>query len=103
MQKWDRWLHAICDDLKDEAACRVVHLEPIAIVDSNANIPKDSEFLDCLERWYVNSAVMGLRRQLKISAEAFSLAGLLKDMAGNACILSRDLLVSLYADQTLAH
>src|SRR5437870_1498603 len=100
IRKWDRWLQTIHDDLKDEAACRMVYLETIAIVDSNENIAKDSDFFDCLERWYVNSAVMGLRRRLKIHPSAISLAGLLKDMAANACLLSRDHVASQYADQT---
>lgn len=96
LKKWERWLQAIYEDMRQQAASRDVFRETAAIVGANPKIPKDSDFLEFLEQWYVDSTVMGLRRQLKVNRDSVSLAGLLEDIAANPACLSRQRFVALY-------
>jgi hypothetical protein len=96
LDKWDRWLQVIYEDMRHQATSRTVFRETAAIIVGNPLIPKESDFLDFLEQWYVDSAVMGLRRQIKIHPDSISLAGLLDDIAANTGLLSRQRFVNLY-------
>lgn len=96
LEKWDRWLDVIYNDMVQQAASRTVFRETTAIVRANLAIPKESDFFEFLEQWYVDSIVMGLRRQIKVDADSVSLAGLLDDIALNSAILSRARFVALY-------
>jgi len=96
LEKWERWLQVIYDDMVNQATSRTVFRETAAIIVGNPHIPKDSDFWDFLEQWYVDSAVIGLRRQIKVSPDGVSLAGLLEDIAANPGVLSRERFVGLY-------
>ncbi len=96
LDRWERWLQAIYDDMVDQATSRMVFRETTAIITTNPLIPKDSDFLQFLEKWYVDSTVMGLRRQLKVSRDSVSLAGLLQDIAANSALASRERFLGLY-------
>jgi len=96
LEKWERWLQVIYDDMVDQATSRTVFRETAAIIVGNPHIPKDSDFWDFLGQWYVDSTVMGLRRQIKVSPDGISLAGLLEDIAANPGLLSRERFVGLY-------
>ena len=96
MEKWDCWLEVIYNDMVHQAASRAVFRETMAIVRENPAIPKDSDFFEFLEQWYVDSIVMGLRRQIKVDADSVSLAGLLNDICLNSAFLSRARFVALY-------
>lgn len=96
LEKWERWLQVIYDDMVSQATSRTVFRETTAIIVGNPNIPKDSDFWDFLEQWYVDSTVMGLRRQIKVSPDGVSLAGLLEDIAANPGLLTRERFVGLY-------
>ena len=105
LDKWERWLQVVYDDMVNQATSRTVFRETAAIIAANPDIPKDSDFLDFLEQWYVDSTVMGLRRQLKVKPDSVSLAGLLEDIATNPALLSRQRFVGLYppGDQSRAN
>ena len=64
LDKWERWLQSIYEDMRHQAASRTVYRETLAIIADNPGVPKDSDFLEFMEQWYVDSTVMGLRRQL---------------------------------------
>src|SRR2546425_1871676 len=96
LEKWDRWLGTIYEDMTQQATSRTVFRETTALIAANPLIPKESDFFDFLEQWYVDSVVMGLRRQIKIHADSISLAGLLEDIAGTPALLSRQRFVGLY-------
>jgi hypothetical protein len=96
LQKWERWIEAIYDDMVSSANSRKIYEETRQIVVANPTLADGSTvFFNCLVRWYVDSAVMGLRRQLKINGESISLAGLLKDISKNPHLLSRTHFLSL--------
>jgi hypothetical protein len=96
LEKWDRLLSTIYEDMTQQATSRTVFRETAALVAANPLVPKESDFFDFLERWYVDSVVMGLRRQVKIHPDSVSLAGLLEDIAQNPALLSRQRFVGLY-------
>lgn len=98
LDKWDRWLQVIYEDMRQQATSRTVFRETAAIIVANPLIPKESDFLDFLEQWYVDATVMGFRRQIKIHPDSVSLAGLLDDIAANAELLSRQRFISLYPE-----
>jgi hypothetical protein len=96
IKKWDRWLIAVYDDMADQAASRAVFRETMEIVQGNPAIPKENYFFEFLERWYVDSIVMGLRRQIKVNPDTVSLAGLLNDIKLNSVLLTRARFVDLH-------
>ena len=61
--KWERWLQVIYDDMVNQATSSTLFRETVEIIVGNPQIPKNSDFWDFLEKWYVDSTVMGLRRQ----------------------------------------
>lgn len=87
LEQWNRWLQVIYEDMAQQAASRAVFRETAAIIAANPNIPKENDFLDFLEQWYVDSIFMGLRRQLKVSADSVSLVRLLSDTAAHPAVL----------------
>ena len=90
LQKWERWVDAIHDDMVRSANSRHIYEKTQQIVLDNPTLADGSTvFFNCLVKWYVDSAVMGLRRQVKIKDESISLAGLLKDISENPHLLSR--------------
>ena len=96
LDKWERWLQVIYEDMVHQAGSRTVFRETAEIIRANHDISKDSDFLEFLEQWYVDSTAMGLRRQLKVHPDSVSLAGLLDDIATNAALLSRQRFVALF-------
>jgi len=95
LEKWESWLEIIYQEIVHLAASRQIYTETVKIILSNESLPKKNNFLDFLEEWYVHSIVMGLRRQLKTSGDSISLTGLLRDIVGASCLLSRERFVSL--------
>lgn len=96
LQKWGKWVDAIYNDMVRLAMSRKIYEETRQIIQSNPALAHGPfVFFDCLERWYIDSAVMGLRRQLKIKDDSISLAGLLQDISENSHLLSRTYFVSL--------
>lgn len=90
LEKWGRWIGAIHNDLVSSATSRQIYEETKRIIIDNPVLANGSTvFFDYLVRWYVDSAVMGLRRHVKIDRESISLAGLLQDIADNPTLLSR--------------
>lgn len=95
LEKWQRWLEVILQEMRHQAVSRAVYYDTLAIVDANPAIPRDSTFFDFLEQWYVDSTVMALRRQLKVDTDSVSLAAFLQDVAANPHLLSRVRFVAL--------
>jgi hypothetical protein len=99
LDKWDRWLDVIYNDMVHQAASRAVFRETMEIVRANPAIPKASDLFEFLEQWCVDSIVMGLRRQIKVDPDSVSLTGLLYDIALNSGLLSRVRFVALYPSE----
>ncbi len=95
LEKWERWLVAIYDEIVHLADSRQVYTETSKVILSNDALPKDNDFFVFLQEWYVHSIVMDLRRQLKTDSDSISLAGFLKDIAGASHLLSRDRFVNM--------
>ena len=95
LEKWETWLKTVSQEIEHLAASQQIYRETVKIILSNGSLPKENIFLDFLQEWYVHSIVMGLRRQLKTGDANVSLVGLLKDVAGASCFLSRERFVNL--------
>lgn len=96
LQKWGRWIDTIHADMVRSALSRQIYEETRQIVIDNPALADGSVvFFEQLTRWYADSVIMGLRRQLKIKDDSISLAGLLQDIAANPALLTRTHFVSL--------
>jgi hypothetical protein len=96
LEKWGKWIAAIDNDMVSLATSRLIYEETKQIIINNSALAAGpTVFFNCLVRWYVDSAIMGLRRHLKIDGDSISLAGLLQDIAGTPKFLSRTHFVSL--------
>lgn len=98
-KKWDEWVSIIYWDIHNALSItRYVFREVKDIVENNPEINKHNIFYEFLGSVYVRSALMGIRRHVKISKDSISFAGLLKDISdgNNYKILSRKRFVNLY-------
>ena len=98
-KKWDEWIGIIYWDIHNALSItRYVFKEVKDIVENNPKINKHNVFYDFLGSVYVDSAVMGVRRHVKIKKDSVSFARLLKDISdsNNYKILSRKRFVNLY-------
>lgn len=96
VEKWTRWVRTIQEDMRDQAGSRLIYRESMELILANPAVRNGRVFLSFMEQWYIDSTVMGLRRQLKTDADSVSLAGLLGDMAANANLLTRARFVAMY-------
>jgi hypothetical protein len=103
LEKWGKWIDAIYNDMVSSAASREIYEETKRIIINNPTLADGPTFFfNRLTRWYADSAIMGLRRHLKIDGDSISLAGLLQDIAENPKSLSRTHFVSL-SDKPAMH
>jgi len=97
--KWRRWLDdiekQICWDLLFK---RKIFWQVQEIIRRNPKINKPNEFYEFLGRVYVDSAVMSVRRQvkIKIQKDSISLARLLKEIHDEPKLLSKAYFFEIY-------
>lgn len=94
--KWDRWLGIIYKEITDLSVKRYIFWEVQEIIKSNPKIQKPSAFYEFLGNVYVASAVMAIRRQVKIGKGSISFARLLQEICNTPEVLSRARYVALY-------
>jgi len=89
-QKWCDWLKTITDDVQTLYLSRGIFTGVIDIVKKNDRIDKRSMFFGFFINVYVDSVVMGIRRQLKAKQDgSISLAKLLTEIAENPELITR--------------
>ena len=76
--------------------CQQIYGEIRDIIKANPEIQRPNAFYRFLEDTYVDSGVMGARRQIKLHKDSISLAGLLREIIENPSVLSRKRFVELY-------
>ena len=96
--KWNKWIDIIHKEITSLSIYRHIFWEVQKIIKNNKKIQKPSSFYEYLSNTYSISAVMGIRRQVKIDKHSISFAKLLKQMSGSPKILSRERYVSLYGE-----
>jgi len=88
-QKWGGWLKIIKDDVQTLYLSRSIFTGVIDIVKKNQKIDKRSMFFGFFTSIYIDSMVMGIRRQLKIQCDSISLAKLLTEIAEKPTLITR--------------
>ncbi|MFA4888746.1 MAG: hypothetical protein WC628_04135 [Candidatus Omnitrophota bacterium] len=94
--KWNKWLDVIYKEITSLSVNRHIFWEVQEIIKSNKEIQKPSSFYEFLGSAYASLAVMGIRRQVKINKQSISFARLLKQIADNPGVVSRERYVALY-------
>jgi hypothetical protein len=101
--KWNKWLDVIYLEIRSLSVNRNIFWEVQNIIKNNPKIQKPSSFYEFLGSTYVISALMGVRRQIKINKDSISFAKLLKEICATPEILSRDRFVVLYKGSAVEH
>jgi len=99
--KWDKWIDAILSEITKLSIDRYIFWEVQDIINNNPKIQKPSSFYDFLRNIYGVSAVMGVRKQVKIDKDSISLAKLLQEICDNPEILSRTRFFAHYKGSTV--
>ncbi len=87
--KWNKWINLILSEISGLSIERNIFWEVQDIIKNNLKIQKPSKFYNFLSNIYVESALIGVRRQVKIDKDSISLARLLKEISDTPEILSR--------------
>lgn len=87
--KWNKWIGVILSEITKLSIDRHIFWEVQDIINNNPKIQKPSSFYDFLRNVYGVSAVMGIRKQVKIDKDSISLAKLLQEICNTPEILSR--------------
>ncbi|PIU64146.1 MAG: hypothetical protein COS84_08780 [Armatimonadetes bacterium CG07_land_8_20_14_0_80_40_9] len=101
--KWDNWLNSIFSEITNLSINRNIFWEVQDIIEKNPKIQKPSAFYEFLGSVYVASALMGIRRQVKIDKDSISFARLLKEICDTPEVFSRTRFVALYKGSTAEH
>ncbi len=101
--KWNKWLDVIYLEITRLSVNRNIFWEVQNIIKNNPKIQKPSSFYEFLGSTYVISALMGVRRQIKIDEDSISFAKLLKEICDTPEILSRNRFVALYKGCAVEH
>ena len=90
-------------EIRSLSVNRNIFWEVQNVIKNNPKIQKPSSFYEFLGSTYVISALMGVRRQIKINKDSISFAKLLKEIFDTPEILSRDRFVALYKGSAVEH
>ena len=99
--KWNKWIDMIRSEITRLSIDRNIFWEVQDIIKNNPKIQKPSSFYDFLRNTYATSALMGVRRQVKIDKDSISFAKLLVEISDNPEILSRTRYFSHYKGSSI--
>jgi len=99
--KWNKWIDVIRSEITGLSINRNIFWEVQDIIKNNPKIQKPSSFYDFLVNIYLASALMGIRRQVKIDENSISFARLQKEIYHTPEILSRNRFFNLYKGSTV--
>jgi hypothetical protein len=99
--KWNKWINLILSEIRGLSIDRNIFWEVQDIIKNNPNIQKPSKFYNFLRNIYAASALMGIRRQLKIDKDSISFARLLQEISDTPKILSRTRFFAYYKGSTI--
>lgn len=91
LKKWEeKWIPHLNDEVTRLYHHMIIFWRVQEMINSNPDIQKESSFYTFLARCYVDSAVMGIRRQIKVDRQSISLAGLLCEIIEHPDLLTRE-------------
>ena len=95
-QKWEKHLKSIRYEVTNLFRSKHIFGKLRDIVKDNPKIQKPNSFYEFAAETYFDSAVMGIRRQIRHQRGSISFVGLLQEIVKIPCVLSRKRFVSLY-------
>lgn len=99
-KKWCVWLNTIENDVSMVLFYRRIFSETKDIIEKNERLDLSHPFFSMFSITYMDSSVMGIRRQLKVDGESISFAGLLTEIAANPELVTRSDHYELYNQYT---
>jgi hypothetical protein len=91
VEKWRRWIDVIQRDLGRLLLRRTLFKDLVKMRDENPRLTEHGDaFFGFLSEIYVDSVVIGIRRQLKVHPDGVSLVGLLREIADGPNFLTRE-------------
>jgi hypothetical protein len=97
-EKWRRDLDRIREEIEQLAWSKAIHERVRGIVNGNPAINVGNQFYGWLSRSYVDSQLIGIRRQLDLDKRSVSLVNLIASMAEAPAQLTREAHLSLYRE-----
>jgi hypothetical protein len=94
--KWQRWIISIMDDIQTVYFHRSMYDGLQVIVDKYEQRDKECLFFAFLQNIFIESLVMGVRRQIKKNDDSISLARLLGELINNPEIVTRERFCALW-------
>ncbi len=99
--KWNKWIDVILSEITKLSIDRHIFWEVQDIISNNPKIQKPSKFYNFLRNIYAASALMGVRKQVKIDKDSISFAKLLQEICDTPKILSRTRFFANYKGSTV--
>jgi len=99
--KWNEWIDRILSEIRTLSIDRNIFWEVQEIIKNNPKIQKPSKFYNFLRNNYTASALMGIRKQVKIDKDSISFARLLQEICDTHKILSRTRFFDNYKESTV--
>jgi hypothetical protein len=96
--KWNRWLDVIHSEVRNLLINRYFFWEVQGMIRNNPKIQKHSAFYEFFGTIYSESALIGIRRQVKIDKDSISFARLLSEICKTPKVLSKTRFVDLYGE-----
>ena len=96
LNKWCKWLRIIEDDVGRLLSYRQIFSEVKTIAEQNNKLDLSHPYFSFFVITYMDSAVMGIRRQAKPHRDSISLAGLLDEIVKNPQLITRSDHYELY-------
>lgn len=100
LKKWLRWFDVIKDEVGELVVAKHIFHTIQTIIKTNPSLHQPSSFYHYLSNTYVSHSVVGLRRQIKYSAQSISMRRLLAEMVQSPNTLTRNYFVGLYKGTT---
>jgi len=100
--KWkERWLPVLDEEITILFHHRQIFWRLQKIKRNNCALHENNSFFTFLARSYTDSAMIGMRRQIKIDDSSISLARLLSEIKETSHLVSREQFVQMYLDAKL--
>ena len=90
LEKWVKWLEIIKSEVSNLVWSSSIYSETREIIISNPVVNTGNRFYSWMNRNYVHTTLMGIRRQLDNGCDVVSLENLLTDMKKNCNFLTRE-------------
>ncbi len=96
IEKWQRWIDRIEDQVKVVMMYRSFNDQYVAIVNANPDLPPSNAFLSYFRAIYADGAAMAIRRQATTHRDSISLRRLLEELVEYPTLISRAWTRELY-------